>query len=165
MNTCKSETAWEGVVKSIQLRDGSYGERDTQALSEMFLRYGPEKDPNFIVSLFKHAGDGGWVEDFHYPISEKDIRDRYPEGGRFQVVIKGSHPRTQQPGHVKEQVIVDVAPRTPALYSTMTATLCDTTNGGSVIVNLSEFERPEDVRVGQRFRGSSTHQHDLIEED
>ena len=94
-------------------------------LSEMFLRYGPEKDPNFMVSLFKlyplkHAGDGGWVEDFHYPISEKDIRDRYPDGGRFQVVIKGSHPRTQQPGHVKEQVTVDVA-STPQVIGGMAA--------------------------------------------
>jgi len=83
-------------------------------LSEVFLRHGPEKDPNFVVSLFKiypklHAGDGGWVEDYYHPITEGTIRERFPDGGRFEVVIKGSHPRTREPGHVLESVLVDVA--------------------------------------------------------
>ena len=110
------------VPPSLRNRGGTNETRGVAAhplipqskLSELWLRYGPEKDPNFVVSLYKlyprtHVGDGGWVKDFYEPIGEGDIRNLFPDGGRFLVAVKGSHPRTGEPGHEKAQVTVDIA--------------------------------------------------------
>lgn len=87
--------------------------RTGKSLSELFLRYSPERDSNFLVSVSRtfpqtSAGTSGFLDEFVQPINEAYIKQRWG-GGRYEVVIKGSHPKTHEPGHICESLTVNIA--------------------------------------------------------
>lgn len=82
-------------------------------LSEVFLKYSSEMDPNFLVSVTRiyppsPRGGSGFLDEQVMPLYERDIKQRWG-GGRYVVTIKGSHPKSGQPGHILEEVTVDIA--------------------------------------------------------
>jgi hypothetical protein len=89
-------------------------------LAELFIKHNPASDVNFKVTVERISQktvsgqmvQGGYVGEFPDVITEKDIYNNFG-GGKFLVILTGSHPKTYAPDYEIDRTVVQIegAPR------------------------------------------------------